>query len=358
MEIHQLLHAAAPGDAITNAALHYRELLRRVTKSEIYAVHVDQRLSDDVKPLHEYGQTASARAGRNLLLYHLSTGSPEMMAFLVGRSEAVGVIYHNITPASFFEPYDTRVSAELVGGRRDVADLRHRASFAIAVSAFNARELETEGYRNVVVVPMVADVKALRRLTPDASMARYLDATVEGPLVLFVGQLQPHKRPDFLLAAHHVLTTYQLPEAHLALVGPARLPLYRAAVARFSRELNLAVSLVGWVTAPELAAFYARADVFVTASEHEGFCVPLLEAMSFDVPVVARAFASVPDTLDGAGLLLDARDGPEVMAEAVAAVLGDERLSADLVARGRARVESADQADVADAFLQQLLELV
>lgn len=358
MEIHQVVHVAAPGDAVTNSALEYRALLRRITNSEIYAAHVDPRLEGDVHPLSAYSSTASARSGRNLLLYHLSTGSPEVMSFLLGRPEALGVIYHNVTPARFFEPFDERVTAELVRGRDDMLQLRERAAFAIAVSAYNGRELREAGYAKVAVVPLVADVKGLSRLDPDPALTRYLDTVIEGPLVLFVGQLQPHKRPDFLLAAHHVLTTYRVPEAHLSLVGPGRLPGYEAAVARFSRELNLSASLAGWVRSTELAAFYRRATVFVTASEHEGFCVPVLEAMSFDVPVVARGFSALPDTIGDAGIVLDRSDGPEVMAEAVATVIEDPGLRADLVTRGRARVEEADPNRSADAFLEALLASV
>ena len=113
-----------------------------------------------------------------------------------------------------------------------------------------------------------------------------------------------------------------------------------------------------WITGaipPEtLRSFYERADVFVTASDHEGFCVPLLEAMSFDVPIVARATSAVPETLGGAGLLVDATDGPLVIAEAWAHVLTDRGERDRLIARGAERLHDFDPDDARRQILEHL----
>ena len=359
MEIHQILHSAAAGDAVTNSALHYRSLLRRIGPSEVYAAHFQPGLADEVLPLGSYDARPSSRTGGNVLLYHLSIGSPEVFAFLLGRRERVGIVYHNITPSEYFRPFDPEFADHVDEGRRQLELLRHRADLAIAVSRYNAAELEQVGYRNVRVAAAVADPEHLLTVTPDPGLTAALDAELEGPLVLFVGQLLPHKRPDLLLAAYHVLATYILPEAHIAFVGPRRLPGYGLAVERFARELNLKrVRFYGWVRNEDLAALYRKADVVVTTSEHEGFCVPLLEAMGFEVPVIARAFAAIPDTLGDGGLLLPAEDDPLLIAEAMGAVLGDDDVRADLTARGRARLDELDSAAAQTSFLESLLEIV
>ena len=122
-----------------------------------------------------------------------------------------------------------------------------------------------------------------------------------------------------------------------------RLKSYRQALDVFIAELNLSgAHMVGRVSVESLVACYRRADVFVTASEHEGFCAPLLEAMAFDVPVLARAFGAIPETMAGAGLLLDADDSPLVAAEAMAALISEEGLRAELVRRGRRRIRELD----------------
>lgn len=357
-EVHQLLHVASPGDAVTNAALQYRELLRRVGPSEIFAAHVDPKLMGDVLPLSQYNQRPSAQSGRNVLLYHLSTGSHEVVSFLAQRPEEAGLVYHNITPSSYFAPFSPELVAELDEGRQQLESLRDRVELALAVSPYNARELEALGYTNVGVVPLIADLDELPQAGLDRSAERNLDA-MEGPVLLFVGQLMPHKRPDLLLAAFHILSTYLIPEAVLLMVGAGRLLRYRNAVERYASELNLTgARFKGWVSEQELLACYRRADLFVTASEHEGFCVPLLEAMHLDLPVVARSFAAIPETLDGAGLLLPADDDPALLAEALHATLTDDDLRRTLVERGRERAERVDSEKARASFLSKLLELV
>jgi glycosyltransferase involved in cell wall biosynthesis len=174
-------------------------------------------------------------------------------------------------------------------------------------------------------------------------------------MALFVGQILPHKRPEFLIQAFHALVTYLEPGANLVLVGSPRLPRFAAAVQLQIVELSLHRAWITGAIPPEtLRSFYERADVFVTASDHEGFCVPLLEAMSFDLPVVARATTAIPETLGGAGLLLDPDDGPVVMAEALAEVMGNARARTDLVQRGKARLADFDPDDARRVVLEHL----
>ena len=149
-----------------------------------------------------------------------------------------------------------------------------------------------------VIPPVVEPVPARCAPTPDAGDAqRTSTATFDEPILLFVGQLLPHKRPDLLVKAMHIAATYLGLQARLLLVGQNRFARYADAVSAQIRELNLAqVHVVGSVDDARLAAMFRRAIAFVTVSEHEGFCVPLLEAMAFDVPVLARACAAIPET--------------------------------------------------------------
>jgi glycosyltransferase involved in cell wall biosynthesis len=334
-------------------------VLRKVGPSEIYAHHLEAGIAHEVLPLGAYPARPTARTGGNVLLYHLSIGSPDVASFLLRRSERVGIVYHNITPSRFFRPYDAEFADVLDEGRRELAMMRQRASFAFAVSPYNVRELQSLGYANVGLTPLVVDVQKLAGLRPDPNMSRYLATQLDGPLILFVGQVLPHKRPDLLLAAFHVLNTYLLPEARVAFVGPGRVAAYRVAVGRYARELNLSRAwLTGWVRDEELVAFYRAADVLVTTSEHEGFCVPLLEAMAFDVPVVARPFAAIPETLGDAGVLLPAGDDPLLLAETVKEVLENDALRQSLVAKGRARLKQFEPDVARAAFAEQLLAVV
>ena len=351
MEIHQIVVSASAGDAVTNSALGFQEVLRRVGPSRLFARYIDPRLEGKVLPLTAYEDSAG---GDDLLIYHVSIGEPEVLRFLLARRRRLAIVYHNITPAEYFTDFDPAFAGLLARGRSELEVLRDRVELALAVSGYNASELQALGYEDVRVSPLPIDVGRLHAGDRDAATAAELDS-LEGPLVLYVGQLLPHKRPDLLLQAYHVLTTYIMPEVNLALLGPARLPPYHDAVVALAREMNLhRARIPGWVTDAQVAAYYDRADVFVTMSEHEGVCLPLLEAMSFGVPVVARAYGAIPETMADAGLLLPAGDDPLLAAEALAAVLSNEALRSDLVARGRARVGQVPREAAYAAFLGHL----
>ena len=228
MEINQILVSASPGDAIYNAAIETQALLRRVAPSKIYARYIHPEVADHVLPLHAYGRRALGRPDHDLLLFHASIGEPEVFAFLRSRAERIVLVYHNISPSEMFMAYDPAFAGLLEAGRRELAELRGRVSMAIAVSDFNGRELRAMGYRDVRVVPLIVDSARLGELEPDPQTENHLQTQVEGTVFLFVGQLLPHKRPDFLVQAFHVVATYLDPDAHLVLAGSPRLPLPRS----------------------------------------------------------------------------------------------------------------------------------
>jgi len=335
--------SAAPGDAVTAFALELRDLLGRIGPSTVHALHIDPELAGDVRPLRDDAATGSAHPGDDLLVYHASIGSPEVFDHLMERPERIVLVYHNISPPAAFAPYEPAFAGLLEAGRRELAQLRDRTALAIGVSAFNASELIALGYDDVRVSPLIVDPAALHGVEVDEGTAHHLAATMDGPMVLFVGQVLPHKRPELLVQAFHALSTYLAPDASLVMVGSHRLAQFAQAVQQEIVELALHRAwMAGTVPPGALRAFYERADLFVTASDHEGFCVPLVEAMSFGIPVVARATTAIPETLGGAGVLVDPSDGPLVMAEAWHAVLTDPALGRSLADAGTRRVHDFD----------------
>ena len=355
MEIHQIVVAASPGDAVTNSALGLRDLLRRIGPSEIFAHYVHDDLEGDVGRLHQYATRPGSATGRNLLIYHASIGEPAVLSFLLERRERLVLVYHNITPAEYFAELDPAFAGLLAGGRADLVALRERVALALAVSAYNAAELEALGYADVRLSPLIVDVARLRGLESDPATEAFLAEHLGGPLVLFVGQLLPHKRPDLLLQAYHVLVTYLVPDAYMALVGHCPLAGYGRILEAFRLQLNLHRAWVpGRVGDAGLATFFRAATVFVTLSEHEGVCVPALEAMAFGVPVVTRRYAAIPETLGGAGLLLPPGDDPVLVAEALAEVIGDESLRRGLTALGQQRCAEVDPEAARATFLAHL----
>jgi glycosyltransferase involved in cell wall biosynthesis len=231
--------------------------------------------------------------------------------------------------------------------------LATRVSAAYADSTCNAEDLVRLGVEDVEVVPPLLDPFRLGDLPGHPEFLVEMAHRAPAELVLFVGQLLPHKRPDLLIAAHHLLTAHHRPDAALVIVGTPRFPRYFRQLANFASSLNLPrVWFTGPISDRRLAELYRRADVFVTASAHEGFCVPITEAMAASVPVVATDAGAIAETMGGAGLLLpDA--SPATIAEAVDLVIGSDT-GASMAVRGRARARelSLDAATARlDAFL-------
>lgn len=353
--VHQILAAAAAGDAITNSALELRDLLRRAGPSEVYARHIAPEMESEVRRLGAY----PPRSTGGVIIYHASIGEPLVHAFLLSRREPVVLVYHNVTPSKYFERWDPAFAELLDLGRSELYELQRRVAVAVADSSFNASELTEMGYDRVRIIPPIIDPYRLARLAPNAATLHHLDQGLAAPFFLYVGQLLPHKRPDVLVKAMHMATTYLDLEALLMFVGPSRLPPYSEVITEMIRELNLAtVHLVGAVSNEDLAAFYTRARAVVTASEHEGFCVPIVEAMAFGDPVIARSCGAVCETLGDGGLLLPPDAGPSLFAEAITAVLDDDNLHKDLAARATARVRDFEPETAQAELFSVLLEVL
>jgi glycosyltransferase involved in cell wall biosynthesis len=350
--IDQLVVAASRRDAITTAALNAQEVLREVGPSHLLARHVHADLVGLVEPL--WGDPPAFDDADPLIL-HGSIGDELVQHHALNRPGPVVLQYHNITPPRFFAGIDPAFAQHLAEGRHQLVRMRSSVAGAFADSAFNAADLEAMGYQDVRVVPLILRPERLRQIPPHEAAANHLKVVVTGPLILCVAQLLPHKRADLVLQAYNLLVTHHLPEAHLIIVGAQRSPRYSDRIRVMAEDLRLPRCwLAGEVDDDVLAAMYARADVLVVASEHEGLCVPLLEAMAFDMPIVARANAAIPETLGGAGLLVEGDAGPGLLAEALLAVLTDNRLSAELGRRSGARRAAFDPADASASLLANL----
>ncbi len=332
--IHQVVPTLAPRDAIGGHVLEARALLRGMgVESEVFVGEAWPELRRECRPHREL---AGGPAG-TLLLYHASIGSP-VAGWVQRRPEPLVVDYHNITPSSFFAPWAPHVAVELDVGRHQLADLARRAVFGVADSGFNEVELRQVGFGATAVAPILVDPGGFAGEV-DAGVGERLAAERSGAEWLFVGRVAPNKCQHDVVAAFALYRRLYDPGARLRLVGGPSAQAYWDAVAGYVAALGLegAVELAGSVPEGAKAAYFANADVFVCLSEHEGFCVPLLEAWWWGVPVVAFAAAAVPETLGGAGVLLGDKS-PARVAAAVDRVVRDARVRAGLVAAGRERL--------------------
>jgi L-malate glycosyltransferase len=330
-------------DAIGDHARQVDRLLREAGyDASIYADVVQPGLVDGWRPLSELIGGAETD---DIVLLHHSTGTPAADR-LLDRPEPLVIDYHNITPAELWADWEPTVAAELWWGRRQLRSLAGRAHFALADSPFNADELIGMGYPRVEVAPIVRDFGAVdRRLRPPR--------TTSEPEFVFVGRVSPNKCQHDLIAALALYRALYQPRARLRLIGAVSSPPYLEALGRLAHELGVGDAVTiddQGVPEPQLVAAYERATAFVCLSRHEGFCVPLVEAMRHGLPIVAMQGSAVTGTVADGGMLLRSHD-PLQVATAWHRVATDAGTWAGLSAAGLAHAAAFDLEIAAKAFL-------
>jgi glycosyltransferase involved in cell wall biosynthesis len=324
MRVHQLLSGVGPVDAVTNQARAYRRLFKRWGwGGGDHAVYVDPRAGGDFAPLARL-----APADGDVLVFHYSAYAPRLAAQL-DRPQRKLLVSHNITPARWFWEYEPMTAVQCTIGREQLPRFASAVDLAAGVSRFNVAELVQAGARETAVIPILFDDHRLGPRGPEPAGP---------PTVLFVGRISPHKRHDLLIRAFALYRREHAPDARLVIVGEPLTPLYGDAIrALADRVAPGAVEIESMLSADALADRWRSAHAFVCLSEHEGFCIPLLEAFHFGVPVVARPAGGVPEVAGDAAVLVDDED-PAVVAELIHLAVSDAELRAELRRRGEARL--------------------
>jgi glycosyltransferase involved in cell wall biosynthesis len=325
--VHQLLAALSPGDAIGNEALAIqRHLLSLGFDSDIFAEIVHPHLAHKARPLWEYAEVSSPET---VCLFHFSIGSAAGPLIFRAKDRLV-LIYHNITPARFFLGFHKELTRLCHEGRKELAAIAPRVELALGDSEFNRRELEAAGFSRTGVLPVVADLGSLHAIAPSPVVERlYRDGRTN---VLFVGRIIPNKAVHDLIRAFSFYQRHFDRNSRLLLVGDSRgHETYLRRLQEMVEALQVEeVVFTGHVAGSDLRSYYSLADSFLCLSEHEGFCVPLLEAMSFAVPVISYRAGAVEETLGGAGVLLTDKS-PAVVAEVLDEVRRNKGLRGEIL---------------------------
>ena len=332
--VHQVLASLGYGDAIGHEVLGITAALRRAGyESEIIVETADPRLEDLTV---DYRDMVDAVGPDDLLIHHFSLGSRASRTAFALPARMV-LIYHNITPPEYFLGVHEQLVRQCYHGRRELLAYRHRVDLALGDSEFNRQELEAAGFAPTAVLPVVPGFAHLD-VAPDPRVASAYDD--EWTNILFVGRVIPNKRPDNLIRYFHAYKTLFNPRARLLIAGSyggfdAYVAQLHALVAALKVE---DVHILGQVTNEELTGLYDVADLFLCASEHEGFCVPLIESFYKRVPVMAYAATAVPATLDGGGVLYETQD-PRRVAALMQGLLEDSDREAQVLAAQDAALE-------------------
>jgi len=350
--IHQFVAGFALGDAISNQAIAMQDVFRDWGHESTVFTEAG-RISRELKPRSgNMSQYAAGAGPDDVVILHLSIGSPvnRVFADLPCRK---AIQYHNVTPSRYWDVVNRRTASVLATGREQVAALAGVAEVNMAVSKFNAGELAELGYRNVKVLPLILDHERLKGSSDPMILKTYDDGKKN---ILFVGRCAPNKRIEDLLDFFHHFHKHVEPNSRLVHVGSnaGALPYYATLVAR-ARHLGIkpAVHFTGMVSQAQLNAFYECADAFVCMSEHEGFCIPIFEAMTHDVPVLAYAAAAVPETMADSGILFREKNyGP--LAELTGRVVGDTAFRGAIIRAQRERLRQHTNRDLG-AELKEIL---
>ena len=327
-----LIPQMSTADATSNHTRLIRELLEE--RGIEVRIVVERKNRSDSSALAIEKWKSDARVS---ILQH-SIGS-EVAQFVIRKKVPIVLNYHNITPASYFQAWQPELAKSVQRGCQQLSQLALLTRRGIADSEFNAQELRDLGIDDVVVSPV------LWQLGSGVPLAGQVGGAVdeEGGTVLFVGRLAPNKCHHDLIAAFAVLSRLR-PLSRLVLVGDASPPQYLQSLKNLARRIGVhdRVVFAGKVSDKNLLQWYQMSDVFACASEHEGFGVPLVEAMANGLPVVAYDAAAVGETVSDSGIVLrDKR--PVTMALALDRVLGDEQLGSSLRDRG---IKSAQRFDI------------
>jgi L-malate glycosyltransferase len=353
-KIHQVLATLGYGDAIGHEVLAIQRVLRNAGfDSEIFVQTADPRLEDLTR---DYRDLLEASDPSNILIHHFSIGSrASRIAYAVPDRQIL--VYHNITPPEFFIGVHEQLAEQCFKGRRELSMYPARVDLALGASEFNRQELERLGFSPTGVMHVVPDFSHLE-LEPNDLIAREFDD--ERTNILFVGRIIPNKRIEDVIRYFHAYQRHFNPRSRLLFVGSYRdYEKYLSMLQELVAALGTSnVHFTGQVTDAELTAYYEVADLFLCASAHEGFCVPIVESFYKQVPVVAYAATAVPYTMDGAGVLYTTQEPLEV-ASLVDAVLSDAALYDAIVRRQNeaiTRLKASDFDGTLLRFVDQVLK--
>jgi len=354
MIINQWVPAAHKGDAIGDSARRVRQMLREAGHtSDLFALTIDDALRGDVRHFSE----PDARRG-DATIFHFALPSPMTAAFATLDGARV-VQYHNITPAAFFAPYDAGLFRLAALGRQELRSLVGQVDLALGDSEFNRQELEELGFARTGVMPIAVNLERIAAAPRRPALDKILgDGLIN---ILFVGRIAPNKRIEDHIRLAEIYKRYVDSYYRFIFVGRYDgLPRYYAQVRALITEFKMLPDRF-WFTGPvpdeDLAAFYRWSDVYVSLSEHEGFCVPLVEAMAADVPVLAYAAGAVPETLGGAGVLFAPKD-LELAAEMLGTLVYDRPVRDRVIEGQRRRLQDFAPARIEASLMRALQQVV
>ncbi|MFK7803865.1 MAG: glycosyltransferase family 4 protein [Anaerolineae bacterium] len=299
--LHQLIIGATPRDAITQNAILWQSWLQKAGyTSEIFATSIADECKNKIRPWDNYQPNEDQKG----LLYHHSLGTPIVDQLLKQHHRHLIPVYHNVTPARWFAGSHPELARLTRLGEAQLKQMASIVPAGIGDSEFNCAEMRTAGFQQADVVPITFKADQFEREQPIP-----LNIKNDGPLLLFVGRLSPNKCQEDLVRLLYACRQLE-PTTQLVLIGSEWMPTYVDWVRYVAEQLGVTdgVHLLGSVSFAEMAGAYQAADLYVSLSEHEGFGMPLIESMYFELPVLAYRSTAVTGTLGGASVTVGRKE--------------------------------------------------
>jgi len=347
--VHQFVSTISPRDAVGNIIVSIQKILQESGyNSEIYAETIHPEMKKYAKSYTAYNKANSD----DMIIYHHGFAS-NLVDYLLPLKNKIILIYHNITPASFFIELDDETVAGCIRGREQLDQLRDKVIMSLAFSKYSEEELIQKKFKNTVVIPAIIDLKK-DVSKEDPYLKKKSDNSVK---LICVGRIVPHKKIEDVLK---IFAFYQCinNNSKLFLIGKFdESDSYFLWLKNIIKNIDLKnVIFINDVSDEELASYYEIADIYLSMSEHEGFCIPLVESMFHHVPIVAFAAGAVHETLDQSGILIQEKNYEEI-AEIIHLINEDKTLKEKLIKNQNKRLENLDLRTTSREFLRQIQKL-
>lgn len=345
----QILPTISFGDAVGNDTLAIRDILiEQGYSTAIYAESIDPRLSSGIA---KKISSLKMLSNTDVLIYHASTGTNLNYELPKYGGKRI-MIYHNITPPFFFCGYSPDVFDLCKRGYEGINYLSDKMDYCIADSEFNKQELIGMGYKcHIDVCPIVIPFEDYGRKPDQKILDQYMnDGWIN---LLFVGRIAPNKKQEDIIRAFYYYQKYINKKSRLFLVGSdSGMEIYRNRLEQYIKKLGLWSKVIfpGHIPFNSILSYYRLADVFLCMSEHEGFCVPIVEAMYFSTPIIAYKSSAISDTLGEGGILLDSKD-PRLVAAAIDRLVKDTELQEVIRKKQIMQMQQYNYARVKERFL-------
>ncbi len=351
MVIDQFLSGFHYGDAIGNSVLRFHKfLISKGLKSRIVAITIDDEVKEYCTLFNEYKEEEDS-----IKIYHYAISSPINDYFLKNTGKNI-LIYHNITPSEYFKGFSEELVSLTEKGRKELSLFTDKFDLVIADSNFNASELKEIGFSNIRTFPIMIS----RAEYKGEYSKSYEDIFKDGRKnILFVGRVTPNKKIEDLIKFLSVYKKIISDNVRLIIAGNMdSVPHYFSSLISLKDKLGLDIEelfFTGHIPFPELISVYRSADLFLSMSEHEGFCLPLIESAFFRIPVIAYKAGAVEETLSGSGILLSNKDLEKVVMVADK-VLNDKNISNKLAKAAGSRADDYEKESDPGILLKLILE--